>query len=174
MEANQNRISYADKPKFYAEVALELKGLADPIWYSYLANASAVLMQHLPDINWVGFYLAVHKQKSFELVLGPFQGRPACVRIDAGRGVCGSAALAREALLVPDVEAFPGHIVCDSASRSEVVVPMVFEDRLNGDRLLGVLDVDSPTLARFDEDDKKGLEKLVTTMLLSTTWPLKF
>lgn len=173
MQATSSQIPYKDKKKFYAEVALELKGLSDPVWYTYLANASAVLMQHLPDINWVGFYLATEKASNFELVLGPFQGRPACVRIDAGKGACGSAAMARESLLVPDVDAFPGHIACDAASRSEVVIPMVFKDRM-GDRLIGVLDVDSPTLARFDEQDREGLEALVAVMMTATEWPKRF
>ncbi|HVK60623.1 MAG TPA: GAF domain-containing protein [Bdellovibrionales bacterium] len=174
MQASTTRIPYDDKKKFYAEVALELKGIADPLWYTYLANASALLKQHLPDVNWVGFYLAVTKGKAFELVLGPFQGLPACVRIDAGKGVCGSAAVARKTLLVADVDAFPGHIACDSASRSEVVVPLVLEDRLRGDRLLGVLDVDSPLLARFDEQDRKGLEALVAVIINGTQWPAEF
>ena len=104
-----------------------------------------------PSLNWVGFYFL----RDGELVLGPFQGRPACVRIALGKGVCGTAAAQRRSVLVPDVEAFPGHIACDTASRSELVVPL-----LTGDALLGVLDLDSPVLARFDEADRAGCEML--------------
>lgn len=115
------------------------------------ANLSALLFQSLSDLNWAGFYLWNGQQ----LVLGPFQGKVACVRIELGRGVCGTAAQQRRTQVVPDVHAFPGHIACDSASRSEIVVPL-----LQGDRLLGVLDLDSPIAARFDADDAAGLERL--------------
>jgi L-methionine (R)-S-oxide reductase len=115
------------------------------------ANAAAAIYHSLPDLNWAGFYFA----RGSELVLGPFQGRPACVRIPLGKGVCGTAAAERRSIVVPDVEAFPGHIACDSASRSELVVPLIA-----GDTLLGVLDLDSPILARFDDDDRAGCETL--------------
>jgi GAF domain-containing protein len=120
------------------------------------ANMCAVLYCTLPDLNWAGFYFAQEN----ELVLGPFQGNVACVRIPLGRGVCGTAAERRETLVVPDVHAFPGHIACDPASRSEIVVPL-----LQNDRLLGVLDLDSPLPARFDDDDARGLEALLEVLL---------
>jgi len=118
-----------------------------------LSNASALLNQFLEDINWVGFYLMDERN---ELVLGPFQGLPACVRIPVGKGVCGTAAQRRETVLVDDVHLFPGHIACDAASRSEIVVPM-----FAGGELIGVLDIDSPNLARFDEVDRQYLERFV-------------
>jgi GAF domain-containing protein len=120
------------------------------------ANTSAFLYRTIPDINWVGFYLA----KDRELVLGPFQGNPACSRISFGKGVCGTAAVKGETIVVPDVEAFPGHIACDTASRSEIVVPL-----LNWGRISGVLDVDSATLNRFDEDDQEGFESIVSVFM---------
>ena len=120
------------------------------------ANTSALIFDALPDLNWVGFYFL----KGDELVVGPFQGKPACVRIALGKGVCGTAALERRTIVVPDVEAFPGHIACDAASRSEVVVPLIA-----GRELLGVLDLDSPKPARFDEDDARGLERLAAIFL---------
>jgi len=122
------------------------------------ANTSAFLFRSIPDVNWLGFYLA----KRQELVLGPFQGNPACTRIPFGKGVCGAAALKQETVVVPDVEAFPGHIACDTASRSEIVVPLV-----NWGRLLGVLDVDSATLNRFDEDDQDGIESIASVFMAS-------
>ncbi|MGH8401501.1 MAG: GAF domain-containing protein, partial [Gammaproteobacteria bacterium] len=120
------------------------------------ANFVALLYHTLPDVNWVGFYFL----KDGELVVGPFQGKPACVRIAMDKGVCGTAAVKRESMVVPDVNQFPGHIFCDGDSRSEVVVPL-----LKGDELLGVLDIDSPSLARFDADDRIGLERLATIFL---------
>ncbi|HEY5228304.1 MAG TPA: GAF domain-containing protein [Opitutaceae bacterium] len=123
------------------------------------ANMAALLFQVLPDLNWAGFYFL----QGGELVLGPFQGKVACVRIALGRGACGTAARKRETIVVPDVEAFPGHIACDSASRSEIVVPLVL-----GGRLIGVLDLDSPRLSRFDESDKKGLEASVELLLAAS------
>jgi L-methionine (R)-S-oxide reductase len=166
MQATSGQIPYKDKAAFYKELISELKGLSDPVWYTHLANASALLKQHLPNVNWAGFYLARAKSETFELVLGPFQGLPACVRIDAGRGVCGTAALTRKSLIVADVDAYPGHIACDSASRSEIVVPLVV-----GARLIGVMDVDSPTLNRFDEFDQIGLEEFAKVLLSSLDWP---
>lgn len=120
------------------------------------ANMSALLNEALPDLNWIGFYFL----RGGELVLGPFQGRVACVRIALGRGVCGAAAERRETTIVADVHAFPGHIACDAASRSEIVVPMIHQGRL-----LGVLDLDSPRLARFDHEDGSGLDALVDVLL---------
>jgi len=141
------------KPQIYRELALMAEGLfrgeRDPI--ANAANLSALLWLGLSDLNWAGFYFL----RGSSLVLGPFQGKPACVRIDLGKGVCGTAAAERKTLVVPDVEAFPGHIACDIASRSELVVPL-----LQGIRLVGVLDLDSPSRARFDPEDAKGVETL--------------
>jgi GAF domain-containing protein len=123
------------------------------------ANLAAFLFEALPDLNWAGFYFL----RGHELVLGPFQGKVACVRIALGRGVCGTAAATRETLVVPDVHAFPGHIACDAASQSEIVVPLLREGRL-----LGVLDLDSPRLARFDADDAAGLESLAALLLATS------
>jgi GAF domain-containing protein len=120
------------------------------------ANLAALLYELLPDLNWAGFYFL----RGEELVLGPFQGRVACVRIALGRGVCGSAARERRTIVVPDVHAFPGHIACDARSRSEIVVPL-----LDGDKLLGVLDLDSPRGGRFDQDDADGLATAVQLLL---------
>jgi GAF domain-containing protein len=147
-----------DKATLYTDLAAELDALlsGESDATANTANAAAAIYHSLPDLNWAGFYLLRDK----ELVLGPFQGKPACVRIPLGRGVCGTAAETRQSILVPDVEAFPGHIACDSASRSELVVPL-----LDKDRLLGVLDMDSPLLARFDEIDRKGCETLVAILV---------
>lgn len=145
--------SYAgSRESNYATALSQLKALIDgePDRIANLANASALLAQCLPDTNWSGFYLYDGK----ELVLGPFQGLPACIRIPMGKGVCGTAAQTRETQLVEDVHAFPGHIACDAATNSEIVVPLVHE---NGD-LIGVLDIDSPEHARFDEMDKEFVE----------------
>ena len=126
-----------------------------------MANVAALIWQYLPDLNWAGFYFA---RENGELVLGPFQGRPACVRIAPGRGVCGAAAAARRTVLVPDVHEFPGHIACDAASRSEIVVPLLREDG----SLLGVLDLDSPQPARFDAEDQDGLERVAAIFVALT------
>jgi GAF domain-containing protein len=123
------------------------------------ANLSSLVFHTLPDLNWAGFYW----MKQGELVLGPFQGKPACVRIALGRGVCGTAARERRAIVVPDVNAFPGHIACDSASASEVVVPVIA-----GERVVGVLDLDSPTRGRFDDADARALESLVRIFIEAT------
>lgn len=136
--------------QFAALFAGERDGLANT------ANMTAVLYEALADVNWVGFYFL----RGGELVLGPFQGKLACVRIPLGRGVCGTAAASRETVVVADVHAFPGHIACDTASRSEIVVPLI-----QAGRLLGVLDVDSPKLSRFDRDDRVGLEAAVDVLL---------
>lgn len=165
MQASVTSIPYSDKAKFYKELHSEVSAILEKEWFVNLANVSALLKQHLPDINWVGFYLACGD----ELLLSSFQGLPACTRIKFGKGVCGTAASARASVLVPDVDQFPGHIVCDSASRSEMVVPLIL-----GDRVLGVLDVDSPLLNRFDEADKLGLEQVVALLIRSTQWPSAF
>ena len=142
-----------DKPEAYRDLANQLTALIgderDAI--ANAANTAALLFDLLPDLNWAGFYLF----KGGELVLGPFQGKPACIRIPLGRGVCGTAAATRTSQVVADVHAFPGHIACDAASRSELVVPL-----LDGDTLLGVLDLDSPVPGRFDDADRAGIEAI--------------
>lgn len=146
-----------DKKQLYSLVNIQLKGLIDQIPHKIanLANASALLAQALRDINWVGFYLL---EKNL-LILGPFQGKPACIEIHVGNGVCGTAVLKDEIMLVENVHEFPGHIACDNASNSEIVLPI----HANG-KIVGVLDIDSPSLARFDEDDKNGLSEFVTIL----------
>jgi L-methionine (R)-S-oxide reductase len=148
-----------DKPALYRELNRQLRSLIDnePDRIANLANASALLFSSLPRLNWAGFYLL----KQGELVVGPFQGKPACVRIAIGKGVCGTAALQRRTIIVPDVHAFPGHIACDTASASEIVVPIISTPG----ELLGVLDLDSPDRARFDEQDREGLQQFVAVLL---------
>jgi len=135
----------------YDDLLSDLRGLyegeRDPI--ANAANTAATIWQHLPDINWAGFYFL----KDGELVLGPFHGKPACVRIAMGQGVCGTAAARKATVVVPDVHKFPGHIACDGASNSEIVVPLIREGRL-----IGVLDIDSPSLGRFADADRAGCE----------------
>ena len=147
------KIAAADKATLYKDLAAALEALIgeerDPV--ANMANAAALIWESLPDINWAGFYRNV----GGELVLGPFHGRPACIRIPFGQGVCGTAAATREVQLVEDVHAFPGHIACDSASNSEIVVPIV-----RGGELVAVLDIDSPSRARFDEEDRAGCVRL--------------
>jgi L-methionine (R)-S-oxide reductase len=148
------KIDAADKPAMYRDLASALEGLTagepDPI--ANMANAAALIWESLPDLNWAGFYRNV----GGELVLGPFQGRPACIRIPFGKGVCGAAAATLSVQRVDDVHAFPGHIACDSASASELVVPIVGADG----ELFAVLDLDSPKLARFDAEDEAGCVRL--------------
>lgn len=142
----------------YVLLAKQVMSLAeeDAGWVALLANASSLVMDALPDLNWAGFYLARDTtDDSRELVLGPFQGHLACTRIPFGRGVCGTAAASGETVVVADVHAFPGHIACDSASASEIVVPL-----MSRGHAIAVLDVDSPTPARFSPDDREGLERL--------------
>ena len=147
------KIEAADKATLYRDIASALEGLfaGEPDAIANMANASALIFESLPDVNWVGFYRNV----GGELVLGPFQGRAACIRIPFGQGVCGAAAATRQVQLVEDVHAFPGHIACDSASNSEIVVPLIRDGEL-----IGVLDIDSPTTARFDREDEAGCVKL--------------
>jgi GAF domain-containing protein len=158
MTHRSTRYEFQDKRADYAHLALELASLlageADLI--ANAANTVALIFDAIPHINWAGFYFL----KDGELVVGPFQGKPACVRIALGAGVCGSAAVQRVTLVVPDVREFPDHIACDVASRSEIVVPLVL-----GATLLGVLDIDSPQLARFDAVDRHGLEHLAAIFL---------
>jgi L-methionine (R)-S-oxide reductase len=130
-------------------------------WLANLANVAAALYDHVQNVNWAGFYL----MKGGELVLGPFQGRPACVRIAVGRGVCGTAVAERRTQVVPDVHAFPGHIACDERSRSEIVVPIVV-----GGEVVGVLDIDSPLVGNFDIEDRRALETIVADILPRVDW----
>lgn len=149
-----------DKKELYTLLAEQLTALTDgePHAIPNLANCSALLFYALKDINWAGFYLTQTNEVTGKeyLLLGPFQGKTACIRIPSGRGVCGTALATGEIQLVEDVHEFPGHIACDSASNSEIVLPI----RKNG-KIVGVLDIDSPYVARFDEEDKEGLQKLV-------------
>src|SRR5262245_65387886 len=157
-------IDAGGKPDFYRDLCRQLAALLeherDPI--ANAANTSALLYQLLPDLNWAGFYF----MRDGELVLGPFQGKPACVRIAVGKGVCGTAVARRQSVVVEDVHAFPGHIACDAASRSELVVPL-FRD----EAVIGVIDLDSPTPARFDADDRAGIER-VAELYTSCSNPL--
>ncbi len=154
MSFTGRRYEFRDKAADYAELAGELGSLlsGEHDFVANAANTAALIFDALPDLNWAGFYFL----KGGELVVGPFQGKPACVRIALGKGVCGTAAAQRKTIIVQDVNAFPGHIACDAASASEIVVPLIASDG----KLLGVLDVDSPRLARFDEEDARGLERL--------------
>lgn len=160
----ETKIAHADKPEFYRELQGQLQALlsdeTDAI--ANAANTSALIFQMLPDINWAGFYFL---QSEDELLLGPFQGKPACVRIAVGRGVCGTAVADAQTMLVEDVHAFPGHIACDAASRSELVVPLIRDGQV-----FGVLDLDSPLPGRFDRDDQAGIEALAATYISATAW----
>ena len=146
------------KNEFYKDLLTQAKGLmsGESDLIANMANLSALMFNRMEKVNWAGFYL----YKEDQLVLGPFQGQPACIRIPMGRGVCGTAAQSLQTQLVEDVHAFEGHIACDAASNSEIVIPLV----LNG-KLLGVLDIDSPEYSRFDEEDKAGLEALAEALL---------
>jgi len=149
-----------NKPEQYAELAEQARGLlhGERDRIANAANFAALVYNALPDLNWAGFYFF----DGSELVVGPFQGKPACVRIALDKGVCGAAASTRQTQVVRDVHAFPGHIACDAASRSEIVVPLVLDGKL-----LGVFDVDSPKLARFDDVDRAGMEQLASLYLQS-------
>lgn len=156
-------ITTTDKPTFYAELAQQLEGLlhgeTDPV--ANAANTAALLFDAMPGLNWAGFYF----MRGGELVVGPFQGKPACVRIAVGRGVCGTTVERKASILVEDVHAFPGHIACDAASRSELVVPL-----LRDGEVLGVIDLDSPSPSRFDTDDQAGIEA-VARIYLAASYP---
>jgi L-methionine (R)-S-oxide reductase len=145
------------KPALYAEITAQVQALTagERDLIANLANTASLLYHSMPDLNWVGFYLL----KNGELVVGPFQGKPACVRIAIGKGVCGTAAARRATLIVENVHEFDGHIACDSASNSEIVLPIV-----RGNELIGVLDLDIPKFARFDTQDQAGLEKVVAAL----------
>lgn len=153
--------SLRSKNELYTNLAEQLRSLVagEADFIANAANLSSLLYHALPDLNWAGFYL----NKGDELVLGPFQGKPACVRIAMGKGVCGTAAEQRQTIIVDNVHDFPGHIACDSASNSEIVVPLVKDERL-----LGVLDLDSPSFARFDDEDARGLNELAEIFIDSS------
>jgi len=153
-----------EKEALYRLLRVRLKGLTDGVPYliSNLANTSALLWEALTDINWAGFYL----MQEDRLVLGPFQGRPACVEIPVGKGVCGTVVERDEGLLVKNVHEFPGHIACDSASRSELVVPLLEPSK----KVLGVLDIDSPLPSRFTEEDARAMEKLADLIVSACDW----
>ncbi|WP_438311506.1 GAF domain-containing protein [Sporosarcina sp. FA9] len=153
------KLDYAkDITEQYSQLASQLDALltGEKNIYANLSNTSALLNQFFDRINWVGFYL----MDNDELVLGPFQGLPACIRIPLGKGVCGTVAQTKDSIIVPDVNAFPGHIACDAASQSEIVIPIVKDGTI-----FGVLDIDSPELDRFSEDDRIGLEKLIRILV---------
>jgi L-methionine (R)-S-oxide reductase len=151
------KVAAADKQTLYRDLAQALEALVagEPDAVANMANAAALIWESLPDLNWAGFYRNV----AGELVLGPFQGRPACIRIPFGKGVCGAAAATRQVQRVDDVNAFPGHIACDSASASELVVPIVRDGEL-----IAVLDLDSPKKGRFDTEDEKGCVALTEVL----------
>lgn len=157
------------KMALFHELRLELSGLLTEDWLSNLSNFSAALYARLPNLNWCGFYLVRFQSGPEHLKLGPFQGNPACLDIPFSRGVCGRAARERQSLRVDDVQAFPDHIACDERSRSEIVIPI-----LNGQRVIGVLDLDSPLIARFDSDDEAGLKSLIELLMEKTVWPIEF
>ena len=157
-------VDASNKTAFYADLDKQLGGLlsGERDFIANAANVSALIFLMLPDLNWAGFYF----MRKNELILGPFQGKPACVRIPVlpqPRGVCGAAAFERKTQRVANVHDFPGHIACDSASNSEIVVPLVI-----GDEVIGVLDIDSPKIDRFDAEDQRGIEQLVRTFLAHT------
>lgn len=146
-------LDYSNKPAFYEDLRLAAQGLVagESDRVANCANLSALLFHSLPRVNWLGFYL----MRDGELVVGPFQGKPACVRIAVGEGVCGTAVAERQTQVVADVEAFPGHIACDADSRSEIVIPLLADGTV-----LGVLDIDAPIPNRFDDQDRQGLEAI--------------
>ena len=154
-------VSGGSKAELYQDLLAAVNALTsgEPDAVANMANVAAVIWQYLPDLNWAGFYRMVPAGDGGELVLGPFQGKAACIRIPLGKGVCGTAAATRETQLVEDVHAFPGHIACDAASRSELVVPLVKDGVV-----LGVLDLDSPEPARFDAEDARGCEALAALL----------
>lgn len=162
MSFTAQRYEFQDKSADYASLRQELAALlaGERDLIANAANTAALIFDALPRINWAGFYFL----KDGELVVGPFQGKPACVRIALGRGVCGTAAAERRVLVVPDVHQFPGHIACDAASRSEIVLPLIA-----GTQLLGVLDIDSPVPERFDAEDALGLAGLAAVFMAGSS-----
>jgi L-methionine (R)-S-oxide reductase len=161
MKVEPQRSESQGKAELYNQLGSQLRSLleGERDFIANAANFSSLLYHEVPDLNWAGFYLL----KGDELVLGPFQGKPACVRIAIGAGVCGTAAKERQTVIVDNVHEFPGHIACDSASNAEIVIPLTVDGRL-----IGVLDLDSPTFARFDEEDARGLNELVEIFNSST------
>ena len=159
-----DKIEARNPEEFYRQLNTYLIGLIEDEadWLASLSNAAALLYLLIENINWAGFYL----YKQGELVLGPFQGKPACTRIPLGKGVCGTAAQTREIQVVKDVDLFPGHIACDAASKSEIVIPII-----KGNRFIGVLDIDSPVKARFDDRDARGLSDFVDILNRYIHWP---
>lgn len=157
------KAAFDTKEKLYKYMNIKLVGLIgdEPDWLANLSNSAALIWLLIEDINWAGFYL----MKNGKLVLGPFQGKPACINIELGKGVCGTAAQEKNTQLVKDVHDFPGHIACDSASASEVVVPIIVDGEV-----IGVLDIDSPNINRFDEEDKAGFERIVSTLVKYVDW----
>lgn len=157
-------IDITDKAAFYGELAAQMQALleGERDMVANAANTAALIFQMVPDINWAGFYFL---NSPDELVLGPFQGKPACVRIAVGKGVCGTAVELGKSMLVEDVHDFPGHIACDAASRSELVIPLE-----NDGHIFGVLDIDAPVPGRFDSDDQAGMEKLAAIFVASSSW----
>lgn len=152
-----------NKKQFFIDLTRDIESLitGESDWLANLANAAALIYQRLPDLNWSGFYL----YKQGELVLGPFQGKPACTRIAVGKGVCGTAVQKKETQVVPNVHEFPGHIACDSASCSEIVVPIIVNDQV-----VAVLDIDSPAYNTFDFQDKVGFESVVNKLVKLIDW----
>ncbi len=150
----------APKPAFYQDLCEKLANLlgSETDFIANAANTAALLFHSLPDVNWVGFYVC----RDSELIVGPFQGNPACARIPLDKGVCGAAARQKETVLVPDVSRFPGHIACDPESQSEIAVPL-----LSWGKLIAILDIDSASVNRFDEDDQEGLEALASIFVSS-------
>jgi L-methionine (R)-S-oxide reductase len=160
MFSGNSGTGFSNKYDLYANICAQLQALlgSETDAIANAANTASLLFHSLPDVNWAGFYFA----QGQELVLGPFVGKPACVRIPFGKGVCGTAASTGETVIVPDVAEFPGHIACDPDSRSEIVVPL-----MNWGEVIGVLDLDSSKPDRFDEDDREGLESIVAILLAS-------
>src|SRR5260370_23855840 len=158
---NNLELQSTSKSDFYDQLAAQLSSLiaGESDLIANAANFSSLIFYSLPDLNWAGFYFV----KDDQLVLGPFQGRPACVRIAMGKGVCGTAASERVTIIVPNVHEFPVHIACDSASNSEIVIPL-----MKGERLIGVLDLDSPVFGRFEDEDAIGLNQLVSVLVESS------
>ena len=169
MSHESARYEFKNKPADYASLAQELQGLlsGEHDLIANAANATSLIYHALPDLNWCGVYLL----RGQDLIVGPFQGKPACVHIPVGKGVCGKAAADRKTIVVPNVHEFPGHIACDAASNSEIVIPLMGRSaRTEGDYLLGVLDLDSPKLNRFDDDDRSGLEALAAVFMKSLNY----
>jgi len=158
-----DKVNFDTKDKLYKYMNIKLIGLVgdESDWLANLSNTSALLNLLIDEINWVGFYLL----KNDKLVLGPFQGKPACVNIEIGKGVCGTAVSTKEVQLVKNVHDFPGHIACDSASNSEIVLPIIVDGSV-----VAVLDIDSPILNRFDEEDQAGLERIIDSLIKYIDW----